>query len=500
MSESIKIAIVEDDEALCDLMARRLGREGHNCVKLRSAAEALAWLSENAADLLLLDLKLPDASGEELVSALQAKGISIPFIVATGQGSETTAVRLLKQGARDYLVKNSSMLESLPSTIEMVWREIQLENLLAKARERIRLQNATLSTINAFEPDGILAVWADGSIASCNSSLLSAWKLEEKDVEKGAMHVLSAIASKTASPGGFMKAVLDVKADFKGIVLDEIRSDDRYFELFSSPMEQDGRIWFIHDFTLHKRAEEKLLAAKAETEANALARSRFFAVVSHDVRTPLNSISGFVSLLESTEMTDTQRDCASVIKSSCEHLLVLINDILDLSRIEHGAIELCLESTSPAHILEECLETFIPASTESGVKLQKEISPDAPQTINADPLRLRQVLINLMGNAMKFTRRGAVTAICRPTPNKQGFIEFQIRDTGIGISKEVQRFLFEPFVQASAEITKQYGGSGLGLAISKQLIERMGGTLSLESEPGKGSTFTFSIPIGTTTP
>ena len=495
MSDPIKIAIVEDDMAVAELISRRLAREGHICVKLKNAAEALAWFESNRADLMLLDLMLPDSTGEDLVAALQAKGISVPFIVTTGQGSETTAVRLLKQGARDYLVKGSSMLDTLPATVEMVWREVQLESLLAKARERIRLQNATLSAINEFAPDGIMTVLPNGFIASFNAALLTDWGLDEQDMAKGAMHAFSAIASKTADPDKFLRAVLDVKEDFKGLALHEIRSGDRFFELFSSPVEQGGRLWFLHDFTMHKRAEDKLEAAKLEAENNALTRSRFFAIVSHDVKTPLNSISGFVSLLESTSLSSPQRDYTAVIRSSCAHLLVLINDILDLSRLEHGALEVNYSELCPSQLVEDCLDTFIPASNESGVALKQEIDPGLPPLISGDQLRLRQVLINLIGNAMKFTRQGAVTVACRCLADQPGFIEFQVRDTGIGISKDIQRKLFEPFIQGSPDITREFGGSGLGLSISKQLVERMGGRMSLDSSPGSGSAFSFTIPV-----
>lgn len=494
MSEPIKIAVVEDDDGLNELISRRLGREGHSCVKLKSAAQALDFFEKDKADLMLLDLMLPDSTGEELVAKLQAKGVQTPFIVATGQGSETTAVRLLKQGARDYLVKNSDFLEALAPTVDMVWREIQLESLLAKARERIRLQNATLSAINEFAPDGIIAVLSNGSVGSYNASLLADWELGEEDMAKGAMHVFSAIASKTADPDGFLKAVLAIKESFKGVVLPEIRAGERCFELFSSPIERDGRVWFLHDFTLHKKAEEKLKAANDVTESNARARSRFFALVSHDVRTPLNSVSGFVSLLESTALDQAQKEYVGVIRSSCEHLLVLINDILDLSKIEHGAIELSNREFNPAMLVEESLDTFIPAASESGVALLKEIPPELPKTIVGDQFRLRQILINLIGNAMKFTRKGYVAVACKPCHKRPGFLEFAVRDTGIGIEKDVQKSLFNPFVQANADIARQYGGSGLGLTISKQLVELMGGELSLESAPGEGTTFTFTVP------
>ncbi len=501
MTEPIRIAVVEDDDGLNELIRRRLEREGHRCFQLKKASEALDWFASNKADLMILDLVLPDASGDQLVSALQSKGVSIPFIVATGQGSETMAVKMLKQGARDYLVKNSGFLDALPTTVEMVWREVQLESLLAKARDRIRVQNATLSAINDFAPDGILAVDPEGKVLSFNTPLLSAFGLSEKDMEKGAKSIFSLIAAKTADPGSFLSTVASIAPSFKGLAISEIQSGQKFFELFcspisypDSPVECGGRIWFFHDFTLHKKAEEQMLCAKLEAENNTRMRSRFFAIVSHDVKTPLNSVNGFASLLETTELDGRQKEFVSVIKSSCAHLLVLINDILDLTRIEHGSMDLHYQELSPKELVNDCVNTFVPASNESGVPIKIEIGEGLPETIVGDLVRLRQVLTNILGNAMKFTRKGCVTVRCHPDARSL-FIDFEVSDTGIGIAKDVQKFLFEPFAQANSSIAQRFGGSGLGLAISKQLVEKMGGKLFLESEEGQGATFRFSVPV-----
>jgi len=506
MNEPIRIAVVEDDDGLNELIRRRLSREGYSCVPLKKASDAIEWFGSNKADLMILDLVLPDASGDELVAALQAKGINIPFIVATGQGSETMAVKMLKQGARDYLVKNSGFLDALPTTVEMVWREVQLESLLAKARERIRVQNATLSAINDFAPDGILAVDPGGKVLSFNAPLLNAFGLSEKDMEGGCDAVFSLIAAKTADPAGLLSTVSAVGPSFKGLAVNELKAGTKFFELFCAPIsypegpvDYGGRIWFFHDFTLHKKAEEQMLCAKLEAENNARTRSRFFAIVSHDVKTPLNSVNGFASLLEDTELDGKQKEFVSVIKSSCAHLLVLINDILDLTRIEHGAMDLHFQELSPRDLISDCVNTFIPASTESAVPIHVEIDPKLPESIVGDLVRLRQVLTNILGNAMKFTRKGVVSVKCFSDPGKL-YLNFEIADTGIGIAKDVQKFLFEPFAQANSSIAQRFGGSGLGLAISKQLVEKMGGKLFLESEEGRGSTFRFSVPINPDVP
>ncbi len=496
MNESLKILILEDDAGLNELIRRRLAREGHECFCFQRAEGVLKWLSENSADMIILDLMLPDYSGEELISILKRNNISIPFIVATGQGSEAMAVKLLKKGAKDYLVKNSNFLDALPAAIEMVWREIQLESLLDKARQQISIQNATLSAVFEFSPQGILVMDNMGKILSVNNSLLAF--SGGKGNFKSGLEFFRHIAGQIENGDEFIKKVTEISDDAKGLIIENLSFLNKSFDVFSSPMfgeniENCGRIWYFRDITIHKKARRAMELAKIEAEKNAEMKSKFFALVSHDVKTPLGAIKGFVELLDQTTLDSTQREYTDIIKSSSEHLICLIDDILDLTRIEHGEIEFNFQAFSIRDLLKSCLDTFAPKSKESGVELLLETDENVPEIVYCDLHRAKQIILNLVGNAMKFTHEGSVTLKCSAQDEKTLLI--QVADTGIGINEEAQKHIFAPFLQAGAKVRDEYGGYGLGLAIAKQLVEKFGGQMSLTSTAGKGSVFSFTLPV-----
>lgn len=269
-------------------------------------------------------------------------------------------------------------------------------------------------------------------------------------------------------------------------------------ELYTSPMVDDdgktlGRILYFRDISEHIKAHEIMRKAKHEVEKNAKMRTQFFAVVSHDVKSPLNSIMGFIDLLESSGVNETQIDYIETIKSSGEHLLTLINDILDFTKIEYGAMEFHVQNFGVEEVIANCVKSFLPLSKESGVELVFEVHEGVPEAINGDMLRFRQILINLLGNAMKFTHEGKVTVECMK--HNDDYIRINVIDTGIGIDQDVQDYIFSPFSQADASIVQKYGGSGLGLAITKQLVEKFSGELTLESSPETGTLFSYTIPI-----
>jgi PAS domain S-box-containing protein len=257
---------------------------------------------------------------------------------------------------------------------------------------------------------------------------------------------------------------------------------------------------------LRQRAEEELQRAKGSAESANRAKSEFLTTMSHEMRTPMNAILGMADLLAESSLGTEQRDYVRVFQRAGASLLELINNILDLSKVESGHVELESIGFDLGALLQKIIQMLEARAQERGLQLVLEIRPDVPLTRIGDPNRLRQILLNLLGNALKFTERGSVTLRVEPEPDsssgsstggeaKPGWLRFSVLDTGIGIAADKVEIIFGRFTQADSSTTRKYGGTGLGLAISKGLVELMGGRIGCSSQEGQGSTFFLSVPF-----
>ncbi len=453
-----------------------------------------------------------------------AIGRNIAEIILQNEGCESPWIRLKNQGLDDFLVTylspagqtlnlalSSRNDRNSETTRYFIFVEDRSEQ--AQLKQMLAQQKHSLEAMSAHTPGMIykftLSPEGKASFPYASPGVRDIWEVDPSEIVNDATPILRLIHADDIGP--FQQSVMESATtlsawEFEGRIITQ-SGKQKWFHAASRPeLDGDGNIvWqgLLMDITHQKSLEQELKVAMVKAESATRAKADFLANMSHEIRTPMNGIIGMAELLINTEMAPRQRHYVETIRSSAEVLLAILNDILDLSKMEAG--KLCIHPVSfdLKRTLDDVAMLLAPSAFGKGLDFVVRYDLQAPIMVVGDAVRIRQILTNLIGNAIKFTSEGHVLVFVEQISRQEdkSFLRFQIKDTGIGISQEAMKYLFKKFEQAESSISRRFGGTGLGLAISKQLVEIMGGRMEVESTLSVGSTFSFqlSLPIGPNT-
>ncbi len=522
MTSPLHILIIDDDEVDRMAVRRSLGKARINVETemAESITEAREKIGKIPYDCVFLDYRMPGGNGVELLREFRAAGYQMPVIVVTSHTDPALAVEVMKAGGSDFISKNVLTPELIGQVLRSAIRTHQAEAERRRAEVALRYSQARLAEAQKIAQLGHWEINLVTDMLYCSDQVFSilGYGNEDRPEQAGFKFILNHLHPSSLSKWekAFNTCINNQQPNELDLKVVRQDGEVRHLEVHLRPiegLEKVARIrGTIQDISFRKQIEAELIQAKDEAVRSARAKEEFLANMSHEIRTPMNAILGFTKLLQETELTEVQTEYLEAIDISGEALLAIINDILDLSKIEAGKLHFEKRTFSLTGILRSIRQIFQVKFDEKSMPLHTSIGPGVPDSISGDPVRLNQVLINLVGNALKFTEEGEIgieiklvgeagreggegEAGGERTRKKTENVRllFEVNDTGIGIPYDKQVDIFQSFTQASGETTRKYGGTGLGLTICKRIIELQGGKIGLQSEPGEGSNFFFEL-------
>lgn len=457
-----------------------------------SLSEASVLLGDGRFDVAVLDMGLPDSRGLDTVRRFVTLAPDLPFIVLTGLDDRDTGIAAVAAGAQDYLVKGEVRGDVLERALNHAMER-------KRADAQVRESEARLRNILDVSPVGVAVATSDGEIHFANPRLADMLGMTPEAFVARRAHEF--YADPSVRDGFVADLAIGGQINNQEVVYRRADGTPLTCLLTMSQTTWKGApavVSWLYDISARKANEQALLEAKEQAELAARAKSEFLATMSHEIRTPMSGILGMVQLLLETPLDAEQRDQAETISYSGEALMSILDDILDLSKLEAGRMELEERDFDLRRTVSSVVSLMSSRAQEKGLALAFHVDTHLPNHWMGDAGRLRQVLLNLLGNAIKFTERGSVTLSVhgdRHAVDGRYKLRFAVADTGPGIGPEVRGRLFQDFVQADTSISRRYGGTGLGLSICRRLVTLMGGTIDVDSHPGRGSVFRVDVSL-----
>lgn len=496
-SNQLRVLIAEDNEMDQLLIQRELKKSEliYQSICVDNPEDYIKQLIQFNPDIILCDYSMPQFGAIDALKILERMALPIPLIIVTGTLSDEMAVSCLKKGAVDYILKDK--LVRLPSAITVALDLTRSKKEKKEVIEHLRESEKQLRVITDVLPALLGYITLDFKFQFCNK-VFNDWF--ENEAEGASVETVLGPSIFGNIQYGLTQLLSGKKISFESRL--KGRSTAPQFvsvTLVPEKSEPDGSVkgfvCLLTDMTDRKAYEDQLKAAKLEADAANNAKSQFLANMSHEIRTPLNAIMGLSELLLLDYSDEKERTVwvEKIIRNS-EHLKKVIDDILDLSKVEAGKMQIELTRFSVTQVIAQVKSMLLPLAAEKNISLQFDIEGLIPEYIYSDSTKLRHILINIIGNAIKFSSQGPIQLIAKMEDH---FLTFLIKDNGLGMSEEQSQYLFKPFSQVDNSMTRRFGGTGLGLVLAKKIANALGGDVVLqESAPQKGSTFAVYIDPG----